>query len=340
MLKDNISYKKSKLDSIYSLSSKISCADFAKKFPNYKEDIYKINGQLLENIDLHTFKPLDDQIKYRKECPLCSSKKFRFIFQKHGFDHMICDNCEIIFTHQVLIPSKSNHLKKSEQGDEYGSYKDQKLVSKLDEKKFNIVFDQLKKVSKIKNILDIGSNIGKFLEWASCNYKVTGHEYHDNLRKIAISRGYNIKSKELSKIKFKEKFDLITCWDYLDHILNPKETFKNLSKQVKKGGLLFFAINNRDSLSVKILHKDSPIFIGPHHSIHYGARHVKFLLEPYGWKLVSADSYVSELNWISNWLNFKNPEFGDSSLQTDLFNPEAICNKGLGFKVNLIFIKK
>ena len=53
-----------------------------------------------------------------------------------------------------------------------------------------------------------------------------------------------------------------------------------------------------------------------------------------------ADSYVSELNWISNWLNFKNPEFGDSSLQTDLFNPEAICNKGLGFKVNLIFIKK
>ena len=53
MLKDNISYKKSKLDSIYSLSSKISCADFAKKFPNYKEDIYKINGQLLENIDLY-----------------------------------------------------------------------------------------------------------------------------------------------------------------------------------------------------------------------------------------------------------------------------------------------
>ena len=46
-----------------------------------------------------------------------------------------------------------------------------------------------------------------------------------------------------------------------------------------------------------------------------------------------------ELNWISNWLNFKNPEFGDSSLQTDLFNPEAICNKGLGFKVNLILLK-
>ena len=68
---------------------------------------------------------------------LCSSKKFRFIFQKHGFDHMICDNCKIIFTIRFNT-IKSNHLKKSEQGDEYSSYKDQKLVSKLDEK-FNIV---------------------------------------------------------------------------------------------------------------------------------------------------------------------------------------------------------
>ena len=63
--------------------------------------------------------------------------------------------------------------------------------------------------------------------------------------------------KELSKIKFKEKFDLITCWDYLDHILNPKETFKNLSKQVNYQNFFQIPIFHLDQyiLKTRYLHQ-------------------------------------------------------------------------------------
>ncbi len=59
-----------------------------------------------------------------------------------------------------------------------------------------------------------------------------------------------------------------------------------------------------------------------------------------GYELLSSESYVSELNWLSNWLNFKNPEFGDANLMFDLLDPKKICELGMGFKVNAIFRKK
>ena len=56
-------------------------------------------------------------------------------------------------------------------------------------------------------------------------------------------------------------------------------------------------------------------------------------------ELILSESYVSELNWLSNWLNFRNPEFGDAKLMTELLVPSKICELGMGFKVNAIFRK-
>jgi hypothetical protein len=113
---------------------------------------------------------------------------------------------------------------------------------------------------------------------------------------------------------------------------------KNLGKYLRKGGVFFFAINNRDSLSVRMLHEASPIFLGQAHTIHYGINQLNLLMDTYELKYV--DSYVSELNWISNWLNFKNPEFGDAPLMHDLLDPKKICSLGMGFKVNAIYSKE
>ena len=121
-------------------------------------------------------------------------------------------------------------------------------------------------------------------------------------------------------------------------MLNPREVIKNIGKYLKKGGLFFFAINNRDSLSARIMHKDSPIFIGPHHTMHYGINQLKLLMKDY--ELLYSESYVSELNWISNWLNFRNPDLGDSPLMYELLDPKKICELGMGIKLHAIFKKK
>lgn len=329
--------QRSKLDDVYSLSNKLTCKEMISQFKDFEKNWMKDRLEYGKYLDEFTGKVKSEYVTMRDSCPLCSSKDFSFIFIKEGFDHMICNSCDLIFTFQVLDLEKIPYMAVGDEGDAYGDYKEDKVVLDLDRKKFGMIFDELTEYTEIKKIFDIGSSAGTFLDWASEKYEVVGHEYHDQLRKRCIAKNHKMYSENLATIKFDQEFDLITIWDYLDHITNPHESIKNITKYLKKGGLIFFAINNRDSLVTRILHQDSTIFSGPHHNMHYGINQLKMLMKDF--EFISAESYVSELNWISNWLNFKNPAFGDAKLMFELFDPNKICELGLGFKVNAIFKK-
>jgi SAM-dependent methyltransferase len=328
----------SKLDEIYSLSSSFTSKEMTLKIPGYALQSQIENMEPSKYIDRFTGKAKSETVIYRSKCPLCDSEHFEFLFVKHGFDHVLCSKCDLIFTLQILDHERIKFLEVGNEGDNYGNYKSTSVVSDRDRKKYEIVFEELTKYTSIKKIFDIGSNAGMFLDWTkSKNYSVTGHEFHDKLRNDCISKGHSVLNENLDTIHLDE-VDLITCWDYIDHVLNPKAMVENLGKSLKKDGLFFFAINNRDSLSARIMHERCPIFIGPHHTMHYGIKQLNLLMKDY--ELLYSESYVSELSWISNWLNFKNAEFGDSSLMKELLSPKKICELGMGFKVNAIYRKK
>ncbi len=329
--------KRSKLDEIYSLSSKMSCKEMWDSMPGSGEANRKLVLELNKYVDSFTGKALSEFIIFRKKCPLCDSEDFEFLFLKHGFDHVLCHNCDLIFTLQILDNSKLRHLEEGGEGDQYGEYKENIQVNEMDRKKFEIVFNALSEFTEIKRIFDFGSQSGTFLDWTSERYDSIGHEYHEPLRKLAQKKRHTVLNDNLESIKLEGEFDVITCWDYIDHVIEPRKVIENLSKYLKKGGLFFFAINNRDSLSVRIMHGNSPVFIGPHHTMHYGIEQLKKLMHNY--ELLESESYVSELNWVSNWLNFKNPEFGDAKLMFELFDPKKICELGFGIKLNAIFRK-
>lgn len=327
----------SKLEDHYSLSSKISCKEMWSKVKNYQAIAVSRDQELIKYMDQYTQRAKSNILIIRDKCPLCDSKDFSFLFLKHGFDHMVCNNCDLIFTLQIIDENKLKYMETGKEGNLYGDLKTDSTLGDFDRQKFEIVFEELTKYLSIKNIFDFGSQLGSFLDWASEKYSIIGHEYHAPLREIAQRKGHTVLSDNLGSIKLDKEFDLITCWDYLDHVTNPKETIVNLSKYLKKGGIFFFAINNRDSLSARVMHGDSPMFIGPHHTMHYGIKQLKLLMKDY--EFLYSYSYVSELNWISNWLNFKNPEFGDSQLLFELFDPKKITQLGMGIKVNAAFRK-
>lgn len=329
--------QRSKLDDIYSLSSKMTCKEMWNSMPGSADANRKLVLELNKYVDPFTGKAQAEYTILRHKCPLCDSENFEFLFIKHGFDHMLCHSCDLIFTLQILDNSKLGHLEEGGEGDQYGEYKENVQVNEMDRKKFNIVFDSISKYTKIKRIFDFGSQSGTFLDWLSEKYVGVGHEYHTPLRKIAQKKGHVVLNDNLESIKLEGEFDVITCWDYIDHVLEPKKVIENLSKYLKKGGLFFFAINNRDSLSVRIMHGNSPVFIGPHHTMHYGINQLKKLM--FNYELLESESYVSELNWISNWLNFQNPELGNAKLMIELFDPKKICELGMGIKLNAIFKK-
>jgi 2-polyprenyl-3-methyl-5-hydroxy-6-metoxy-1,4-benzoquinol methylase len=329
--------QRSRLDDVYSLSSKLTCKKMWDSMPGSATANCKLVLELNKYVDPFTGKADSRYILNRTKCPLCDSNDYEFLFLKHGFDHALCNSCNLIFTLQILDNTKLSHLEQGGEGDQYGEYKENTQVNEMDRKKFEIVFDSLSKHTTIKKIFDFGSQSGTFLDWISEKYTGVGHEYHTPLRELALKKGHNVLNDNLESIELEGEFDVITCWDYIDHVLEPRKVIKNLSKYLKKGGLFFFAINNRDCLSVRMMHENSPVFIGPHHTMHYGIEQLKRLMPDY--ELLESESYVSELNWISNWLNFQNPELGDSKLMFELFDPKKICELGMGIKLNAIFKK-
>ena len=94
--------------------------------------------ELNKYIDQYTKKVRSELAILRDKCPLCDSKNFTFLFDKHGFDHMLCNSCELIFTHQILDLSKIKFLEEGDEGDAYGDYKENFTVNEFDRKKFQI----------------------------------------------------------------------------------------------------------------------------------------------------------------------------------------------------------
>src|SRR2546428_1254648 len=168
--------QRSKLDEIYSLSNKITCKEMISKFENYEKLWQEEKAELNNYIDPFTNKVKSDIIILRDKCPLCDSKDLSYLFIKDGFDHMVCNSCDLIFTLQLLDQTKIKYMEEGKEGDNYGKYKEMSTVKSLDRKKFEIVFEQLKQYADIKNVFDIGSQSGTFLDWAAERYSIIGHE--------------------------------------------------------------------------------------------------------------------------------------------------------------------
>lgn len=107
---------------------------------------------------------------------------------------------------------------------------------------------------KDKKIVDIGCGGGLLSEaMAQKGGKVTGIDASAELLDIAelhllesgLTVDYqNIRAEELAE-KTPESFDLVTCFEMLEHVPQPALIVQNCAKLIKRGGFVAFATLNR-----------------------------------------------------------------------------------------------
>ena len=107
---------------------------------------------------------------------------------------------------------------------------------------------------KSKKILDVGCGGGILAEsLALKGAKVKGIDLADGPLEVAKIReqkrnlGITYEKIETSKlIKKKEKFDVITCLEMLEHVPDPEKTVKECSELLNNNGDIFFSTINRN----------------------------------------------------------------------------------------------
>ncbi len=103
-----------------------------------------------------------------------------------------------------------------------------------------------------KKILDIGTGTGEFLSlFTQFNTKCTGIDSYDNF-KVKKNEKINLLKIDLFdyfKKNTKKKFDVIFCFEVIEHIEDKSIFFKLLKRNISKNGLIFLSTINRNYLS-------------------------------------------------------------------------------------------
>jgi len=150
-------------------------------------------------------------------------------------------------------------------GDVYPDYTIES-VKATNEKRMNLVKQFWKGKGKI---LDVGCALGFFLLIA----KNQGFDtYGIDISEYAIQEAKKILGTSVvcndveKKIPFRDKFfDVITCWDVIEHLQNPRLFLKRLSRKLRHGGLLFIETLNYESLSRKLMKENWYYFTNGYH---------------------------------------------------------------------------
>lgn len=219
-------------------------------------------------------------------CPICDSKKIKFSLSKNGYKLYECLECKLIFAWPVpdnlgKIYNKEYFLKKESQNNGFGYFDYEKDKEKMN-KFFNHRLREIEKMVPDKNIFDVGAATGYFLDLArNQGWRTSGVELSNYAGFIAQRKGHKIFLDFLENLKIRGDFNLVTMWDILEHLRNPKESLTIVNKILKKGGILAITTVNKNNLSSSM---------PAEHLFYFLQRNLKILLKKTGFEIIKINN--------------------------------------------------
>lgn len=198
-----------------------------------------------------------------KNCILCGSCSIEKIknYEKH---HLVkCQSCKFVFCEP--IPT-SVELEKH-----YENYGRNDYLSPLTIKRYHEILDTFEPYRKTNKLIDVGCGIGYFLEEAKKRgWEVYGTEYTEEAIEICSNIGISMQKGVLTPSKYDlESFDIITSFEVIEHINNPREELNNFYKLLRKGGLVYLTTPNFNSILRYRLKSEYNVICYPEHLSYY-----------------------------------------------------------------------
>src|SRR3989344_9427506 len=193
------------------------------------------------------------------KCDNCSSENIRRLYHLSYMNINECKNCGLRFTDQATVPRityTENYFKNTNKEffkDSWADYEN--YISKSKKlKRFRTTLKKLENYADKGNILDLGCATGVFLDMAQKNgWKSYGVEISRFASDYARKEfKLNVKTGDLLNVRLKDNsFDLVTMWDFIEHVDSPSKILSRINKLMKKDGTLFLLTINDSSLMVK-----------------------------------------------------------------------------------------
>jgi glycosyltransferase involved in cell wall biosynthesis len=240
-----------------------------------------------------------------KNCPICGKDKgLKFLIQhsNSGVESALfeCRYCKVQFWEPFQGPGKEWYEKSN-------------ALARIDilkptvKKSYHKEFlKRHKNFSKNEKIIDFGCGAGDLigvLRKKGCN--AWGVDVDEGAVKIAKKHFgandlYGMSFEKFFAKNTKEKFDIITLFEVLEHLDNPLEVIYNLEKLLKPNGKIVLSTPSRNRILANLASWDFP----PHHLSRWNKEAVSSLFNKVNLR-VSYIKYLNEFNIILEAINEK-----------------------------------
>jgi ubiquinone/menaquinone biosynthesis C-methylase UbiE len=222
----------------------------------------------------------------RDTCCVCGYEHSTLVVSKKDYEYVKCNQCGLIYVN--LLKENNNLLYEGEYYflDEKRELKDIARAKQF----FSIVTKQ--KIPSGK-LADVGCGIGFFLSIASKGgFETRGIDLSKDAIKYAKEKfGLNVQQGTLEDISLPaDHFDVVTCWEVVEHLDDPIKFLNEIKRILKKDGLLFISTPNVESIYARLLKNNWHGFNMPQHQYHityFCHRTVKLLFSKTEFKILS-----------------------------------------------------
>jgi SAM-dependent methyltransferase len=139
-------------------------------------------------------------------------------------------------------------------------------------------------------LLDMGCSSGSFLTFMrGASWRLYGIEMSAQAAKNAEARsGAQVFVGNILEAQFaKASFDVITCFDVLEHLYEPRQIMTRVAEWLKPGGIFYVLVPNIDSAEGRVFRSYWHGLELPRHLFHYSPESLKYLAEAVGLREVS-----------------------------------------------------
>jgi SAM-dependent methyltransferase len=231
----------------------------------------------------------------QESCPVCGhvgamdwlKAPDRFHGREDQYALVRCPNCFLVWLRNPPEPSEM-----------YLHYTDayDKLISASGQNSPNRWRDRKAALTPHKQsgaLLDMGCSSGAFLEsLRGDGWKLHGIEMSSECAKIAEARsGAQVLVGNIVDAPFRsESFDVITCFDVLEHLYEPRRVLAKVADWLKPGGIFYVLVPNVAAAEARAFGSYWHGLELPRHLFHYSPASLKFLAESAGLRPVSLET--------------------------------------------------
>lgn len=143
------------------------------------------------------------------------------------------------------------------------------------------------------SLLDLGCSSGSFLEsLKGRGWNLHGIEMSAESARIAEARsGAQLFVGDILDAPFcRESFDVITCFDVLEHLYEPRRVMAKVAEWLKPGGIFYVLVPNVDGAEARVFGSYWHGLELPRHLFHYSPASLTFLARSAGLNKVSLET--------------------------------------------------